>query len=453
MQHVQIRKAPGTVAVFPELEHELSEAPMPVLRKTIRTAMIIVAVLVVGLGGLAAFIPITGAVIAPGSVSVESSVKNIAHPFGGVVSDILVKNGDRVAANQVLVRLDTTVSGAASDLTGQSVDQLLAREARLIAERDGAGSITFPEELLARRADPQVAAILADENRNFDVRRNSRSAQIAQLNQRAQQASADIAAYRSQLASYSRQSELMDEELEQTRELYRQRYTTLNRLNSLERSAAGLDASRGTASANIAQSSARISEMRAEANSVQALARSDAAAELVQVQAALAETRREKVAADDNFERGIIRAPQAGIVDKLTVKSIGAVISPGQDILEIVPDSDNLTVEAVVSPADIDQLSEGQKAVLLFSGLNRQTTPEIKGRVSFVSPDRTTDETGASFYRVTIAISEGQLERLGNVQLRVGMPVEAFIQSGDRTILSFLTRPLMDQIRRAFRSH
>lgn len=446
MQHVQLYKAPGAITVFPN-----TESPMPMLRKTIRGAMIIVAVLVVGLGGLAATIPITGAVIAPGAISVESSVKNIAHPFGGVVADILVKDGDRVAANQVLVKLDTTVSGAASDLTGQSVDQLLAREARLIAERDGAGTIAFPAELTSRADEPQVAAILADETRNFDVRRSARAAQIARLNQRAQQASADIAAYRGQLASYSRQSDLIGEELTQTRELYRERYTTLNRLNSLERSAADLDASRSTATANIAQSSARISEMRAEANSVQAQARSDAAAELVQVQAALADTRREKVAADDNFERGVIRSPQAGIIDKLAVKSIGAVIAPGQDILQIVPDSDNLTVEAMVSPADVDQLFENQTAILLFSGLNRQTTPEIEGRVRFVSPDRATDDQGVSFYRVTIAISEDQLRRLGSLKLRVGMPVETFIQTSERTMLGFIVKPFADQLRRAFR--
>ena len=161
---------------------------------------------------------------------------------------------------------------------------------------------------------------------------------------------------------------------------------------------------------------------------------------------------RYKYAADDNFERGVIRAPQAGVVDKLSVKSIGAVISPGQSILEIVPDSDDLTVEAMVSPSDIDQIAEGHRAVLRFSGLNRQTTPEIDGVVTFVSPDRITDERGATYYRVTIGIAEDQIRALGNVRLRVGMPVETFIRTSNRTMLSFLTRPLADQARRAFRA-
>ena len=450
MNELVTRPAQGTA--LSTYSQFVEETTQPQLQRTIRIGLIAIAVLVFGLGGMAAFIPMTGAVIASGAVAVEGSVKHIGHPFGGVVSDILVADGDRVEKNQPLLRLDTTVSGATSDLAGQSVDQLLALEARLKAERDGT-ELVFPAELTSRANDPEVAAIMRNERRNFQVGRESRGAQVAQLSQRSRQAAADIQAYRSQLNSYARQSALIDEELEQTRELYRDKLTTLDRLNALERSAASLDANRQTASANIQQAQARISEFRAQAGTVGATDKSAAAEELVRVQSALADLKKQKVAADDTLDRTVIRAPEAGIVDKMAVKTIGAVIPAGETLLEIVPDADDLTVQARILPNDIDQIDEGQKAVLLFSGLNRQTTPEIEGVVSFVSPDSATDDAGHTFYRVTIEIPDDQLRRLGNVKLRVGMPVEAFIQTNERTMLSFFLRPLTDQLRRSFRSN
>ncbi|MEM1134002.1 MAG: HlyD family type I secretion periplasmic adaptor subunit [Pseudomonadota bacterium] len=423
------------------------------MANTIRKAMIFSAILVFGIGGLATFIPITGAIIASGSISVESAVKRIGHPFGGTVADILVEDGQRVEQDEPLIRLDTTVSSASSELTGLSVDQLLALEARLIAERDEAGSISFPEELLKRAEDPNVAAIMASERRNFSVRRQARSAQQAQLSRRAQQAAADISGFESQIQAFERQSELIDEELAQTRELYGDRLTTLDRLNALERSASGLDAQRDTAAASINQANARIAESRAQAASIAADGRSVAAAELVQVQAQLAELRRRQVAADDAFDRTVIRAPAAGIVDKLSYKTIGAVIPPGETILEIVPDSDDMIVQARVLPQDIDQVAMGSKATLLLSGLNRQTTPELEGKVSFVSADRALDENGNPYFRVNVEIPDDEIARLEGIELRVGMPVETYIQTGDRSLMSFITRPLMDQMRRSFRSN
>lgn len=437
----------------PILPPSIEEESAPKLANTIRKAMIFSAILVFGIGGLATFIPITGAIIASGSISVESAVKRIGHPFGGTVADILVEDGQRVEQDEPLIRLDTTVSSASSELTGLSVDQLLALEARLIAERDEAGSISFPEELLKRAEDPNVAAIMASERRNFSVRRQARSAQQAQLSRRAQQAAADISGFESQIQAFERQSELIDEELAQTRELYGDRLTTLDRLNALERSASGLDAQRDTAAASINQANARIAESRAQAASIAADGRSVAAAELVQVQAQLAELRRRQVAADDAFDRTVIRAPAAGIVDKLSYKTIGAVIPPGETILEIVPDSDDMIVQARVLPQDIDQVAMGSKATLLLSGLNRQTTPELEGKVSFVSADRALDENGNPYFRVNVEIPDDEIARLEGIELRVGMPVETYIQTGDRSLMSFITRPLMDQMRRSFRSN
>ncbi|MEL6486383.1 MAG: HlyD family type I secretion periplasmic adaptor subunit [Pseudomonadota bacterium] len=423
------------------------------LKRSIRRSLGVVAFLVVVLGGLASFVPISGAVIAVGTVSVESAVKRIGHPFGGTVNTVLVSEGERVAKGQPLMRLDETVEGANSELTGLSVDQLQALEARLIAERDDKPSIAFPDTLTERASDPAMAAVMANEERNFQVRKQAQIIQRTQLQQRAQQASADISAYRSQVSSFERQSTLIDEELQQTRELYEDRLTTLDRLNALQRTAADLEANRDTASANIVQSSARIAEARAQASSVSANARSAAAAELVQVQSQLADLRRRQVAADDALERSVMRSPADGLVSRITISTIGAVVPPGDTIFEIVPETDAMIVEARVMPEDVDQVLVGSDAILFLSGLNRQTTPELAGTVTFVSPNRLMDENNLPYFKVNVAIPKSEVEQLGDIQLRVGMPVETFIQTGERTLMSFVLRPLLDQLRRAFRSH
>ena len=447
---------------IPDLRSALSASDEPdraedhsssALKASIRRALGVVGFLVVVLGGLASFVPISGAVIATGTVSVESAVKRIGHPFGGTVNTVLVSEGERVTKGQPLMRLDETVEGANSQLTGLNVDQLQALEARLIAERDDKPSITFPQSLLDRAEDPDIAAVIAHEERNFQVRRQAEAVQRDQLQRRAQQANADISAYRSQVSSFETQSQLIDEELAQTRELYEERLTTLDRLNALQRAAADLRANRDTASASIVQSNARIAEAQAQASSVSANARSAAAAQLVQVQSQLSDLRRRQVAADDALERSIMRSPSDGLVSRIAISTIGAVVPPGDTIFEIVPDNDQLIVEARVLPEDVDQVTIGSDASLLLSGLNRQTTPELSGTVSFVSPNRLMDENNFPYFKVNIAIPKSELERLGGIQLRVGMPVETFIKTGDRTLMSFMLRPLVDQLRRSFRSH
>lgn len=423
------------------------------LRLTIRRSLGVIAFLFFVLGGLASLVPITGAVIATGTVSVESAVKRIGHPFGGTVNSVLVSEGDRVSEGQPLMRLDETVEGANSELTGLSVDQLLALEARLRAERDGQPTIAFPRELTARASDPAIAAVMSNEQRSFQVRKQAQAVQRMQLERRVQQASADISAFRSQVSSFEQQSRLIDEELQQTRELYAERLTTLDRLNALQRTAADLQANRDTASASIAQSSARIAEARDQASSVWANARSEAAVELVRVQSQLADFQRRQVAADDALERSVMRAPADGLVSRIAISTIGAVVPPGDTIFEIVPDNDELIVEARVLPEDVDQVAIGSDANLFLSGLNRQTTPELAGTVTFVSPNRLMDENNFPYFKVNVAIPKSELEKLGGIELRVGMPVETFIQTGDRTLMSFVLRPLLDQLRRAFRSH
>ncbi|EJU14722.1 rhizobiocin secretion protein RspE [Sphingomonas sp. LH128] len=408
--------------------------------------------LVFGLGGLAAFLPMTGAVIGPGEVTMSSHVKEIGHPAGGVVADIMVRDGDHVSKGQPLIRLDSRVSGAAATYTGENVDQLLARAARLTAERDNGADVAFPAELRARANDPNVAALMEQERRTFSLRRDARRSMTAQLGQRINQTAADMASSRTKAQSYAEQATLINDELDATRRLYEKRYTTLDRLNALERSASGLTAEAHGAREAAISGAARIGELRLQMGSVQADARSSAAAELMDVLARISELRRAQVAADDNYARAIIRAPQSGTVDKLAFRTVGGVVPAGQTILELVPDDDRMIVEATVSPVDIDQVHVGQKAILRFSAFSARTTPELNGIVTHVSADRTDDKTTRSaFYRVTVALDKGEIARLGQLRLRPGMPAETFIQTGRRTMLSYILKPLADQLERAFR--
>jgi HlyD family secretion protein len=436
----------------PALADPAAYRPEQSLRREVRIGLILCALLVFGLGGLAAFLPMTGAVIGPGEVTVSTYVKEIGHPTGGVVSDILVHDGAHVRKGQPLMRLDSKVTGAAASFTGENVDQLVARAARLTAERDQAAGVAFPTELTRRASDPNVAALMEQERKTFALRRDARRSMNAQLGQRVSQTQADVASARTKAQSFTDQAALITDELDVTRKLYEKRYTTLDRLNALERSASGLTAEARSARESAVSGAARIGELRLQMGSIEAEARSTAAAELMDVLARISELRRAQVAADDSYERSVIRAPQAGIVDKLAYRTVGGIVPAGQTILEIVPDDDALIVEATVSPVDIDQVHAGQTATVRFSAFSARTTPELTGKVTHVSADRTDDRTTHSaFYRVTIALDKAEIAKLGALRLRPGMPAETFIQTGQRTMLSYILKPLTDQLARAFR--
>jgi type I secretion membrane fusion protein, HlyD family len=409
-----------------------------------------VAFLVLGLGGLITFLPMAGAVIAPGEVTVETHVKEISHPFGGVASEILVRDGDRVTKGQVLVRLDDKVSGAVANFTGLGLDQLLAKAARLRATQSGAGEVVFPKELIERANDPAVRMAIEDERRSFALSRQARADQIRQLSARIEQARAQIATYSSQADAYHRQERLVNEELAQTRRLYEGRLTTLDRLNALERAAVGVEAQRESAQSGIVEARARIGELQVQMASIASGARSEAALELAQVQAAISDLRKDEVAASDQSDRTAIRAPQDGVVDKLQIRTIGSVVPAGEALMEIVPDEDKLVVRAQVRPTDIDNVAIGQRAHLRFTALNMRTTPELEGTVIQVGADRSVDQaTNVSYYIATVSIPDEEFKKLGKVRLSVGMPVETFIQTQQRTILQYIIRPLSDQFRRA----
>ena len=422
------------------------------LDRLVRVGLGAVAALVLGIGALIAVLPMAGAVIAPGEVTVETHVKEISHPFGGVAADILVREGDRVKAGQVLVRLDSTVSGAAAEYTGLGLDQLLARAARLRAVQSGAARVAFPAELLGRGDDPAVRVAMADEARSFALARQARADEVRQLQARIAQARAEIANYASQAAASVRQGQLVEQELAQNRQLYADRLTTLDRVNALERAAVGVQAQQAAARAGMAGAQARIGELTVQMEAVTSGARSQAALELAQTQSAIAELRQQEAAASDQNDRTAIRAPQDGVVDKLQIRTIGSVVPAGQVLMEVVPDADRLVVRAQVRPTDVDSVAVGQPAHLRFTALSMRTTPELAGTVTQLGADRSVDRaTNVSYFTVTVSIPDAERAKLGKARLSVGMPVEVFIQTEQRTILQYIVRPLSDQLKRALR--
>ena len=413
---------------------------------------LIVIFLAGGVGGWAATTQLSGALIAQGSIVVDSNVKKVQHPTGGIVGKLFVRDGDHVQAGDILVQLDETVMRANLAIITKGLDELMARKARLEAERDGAATISFPPELLARADNPDAHDAIESECKLFALRRTARLGQKAQLQQRIEQLDQEVNGVVAQQSAKAQEGELINRELSGVRDLYAKTLVPITRLTQLEREAARLAGERGQLAAAAAQTQGKISEIRLQIIQIDQDLSSEVAKELRDIDGKIGEFVERKVTAEDQLRRTDIRAPQAGTVFQSTVHTVGGVITAGEPIMLIVPNADKLQVEARVHPQDIDQVQIGQPAVLRFSAFNLRTTPEINGAVTRVSADTTTDQrTGQSYYTIRVALPADTAKQLGDVKLLPGMPVETFVQTGDRTVISYLMKPLRDQFMRAFR--
>ena len=421
-----------------------SSATQRSIRHNIIAGMTVFVILAGAVGGWAGTTALSGALIAPGQVVVDSNVKKVQHPTGGVVGDLRVRDGDRVKGGEIVMRLDQTVTRSNLAIITKGLDELSARKARLSSERDGADAMVFPDPLMSRRSDPDVAQIMDSERKLFDLRKTSRSGQKAQLRQQVEQLQEEIVGMIAQQRAKKREVELITRELEGVRDLFQRNLVQINRLTQLEREATRVDGEQAQLTASVAQAKGKIAETELKVIQIDQDLSSEVAKEMRDIE--------RKIAAQDQLQRVDIRSPQDGTVFQLTVHTVGGVIASGEAIMLIVPDADSLTVEARVNPQDIEQVQLDQKTVLRFPAFNVATTPEIDGQVSRISADISTDQrTGQSYYTIRISIHPDQLARLGNVRLVPGMPVECFIQTGDRTVISYLLKPLRDQLKRTFR--
>ena len=429
--------------------------PQPVneaIRRYIMAGGVVTAILTCGVGGWAATMEISGALIAPGTIVVESNVKKVQHPTGGVVGQLFVHDGDHVKAGDILVRLDDTVTRANLAIVTKGLTELEARKARLEAERDGLKEIHFPDDLLQHMSDLEVAEAVGGERKLFDLRRAARAGQKAQLRERIEQLGQEISGLQSQQSAKQHEIALIQRELQGVRDLYAKNLVPLTRMTSLEREAARLNGESGQIVASMAQAKGKIAELQLQIIQVDQDLASDVAKEMREIEAKIGEYVERKVTGLDQLKRTDIRAPQDGTVFQSIIHTVGGVIPPGETIMVIVPNADKLLVEAHINPQDIDKVQLGQKAALRFTALDSRTTPEIFGTVSRVSADTTLDQrTGTSYYTVRITMPAKEVAKLGDVRLVPGMPVDAFVQTGDRTVMAYLMKPLSDQIARAFR--
>jgi len=412
------------------------------------------ALLAGAMGGWAATTQLSSAVIAPGTLVVESNVKKVQHLTGGIVGELRVNDGDRVKAGDLLIRLDDTQMRANLGIITKSLDELAARRVRFEAERDDAEALVFPEDLLSRQDEPALARVIAGEKRLFELRRSSRDGQKAQLRERIGQLREEIEGLTGQAGAKQQEIELIAKQLEGTRALWRQKLIQFSRLVELEREAARLEGERGQLIATIAQTKGKISETELQILQIDQDLRTEVGKELAEIRAKTTELAERKVVAEDLLKRVDITAPQTGKVHQLALHTIGGVVMPGETLMLIVPEGDTLKIEAHISPNDIDQIRQDQKVVLRFSSFNQRSTPEVMGSVHLISADVSQDQkTGATYYTVKIDLTGDELARLGNLKLVPGMPVESFIQTGERTALSYFVKPLMDQFARTFREN
>ncbi|MGB6504752.1 MAG: HlyD family type I secretion periplasmic adaptor subunit, partial [Xanthobacteraceae bacterium] len=369
------------------------------IRRHIIAGSVLVGLLAFGLGGWASTAEISGALIAPGDVVVDSNIKKVQHPTGGVVGKLFVHDGDHVKAGQTLIQLDETVTQANLAIVTKGLTELYARKARLAAERDGADSVAVPKELAAHINDPDVAEAMASERKLFELRREDRAGQKKQLQERVTQLQQEIVGLTAQQDAKDKEVALIEQELKGVRDLYAKNLVQLNRLTSLERDEAQLEGSRGQLVAQAAEAKGKIAETQLQIIQVDADLASDVAKELRETDSKIGEYVERKVTAEDQLRRTDIRAPQDGIVFQMTANTVGGVITAGDPIMMIVPEDDKLQVEVKVDPKDIDDVQVDQPVVLRFTSFNVRTTPEIDAKVVRIGADTSTDQrTGRTYY-------------------------------------------------------
>lgn len=431
------------------------DAPSPdaLAHRTIRIG-IFCAVLLFGIVGLwMGLWPLATGAVAPGKVIVDTNRKAIQHLEGGIVKEILVREGESVQSGQVLVRMDATTATARRDAQRSQYITARATEARLIAERDGATSITFPPEFLSvEKTDPQVAKALDTQRRLFETRKTNLSEQADVLNQRINQSRNEISGLQQQVASASSQLALLNQEIAMVDALVKSGNAVRSRLLALQRAAAQIQGQRGEATANIARAGQQINQTQIEITNLKTEFLNGVVTELKDMQVQASGLEEQLRSSQDIVQRIEIKAPLEGRVVGLKTHTVGGVIQPGEILMEIVPTGDKLVIEAQVSPQDIDNVHEGMEAMVRLTAYKQRRIHPVKGTVVNVSADRFDEpQTGRAYYTARVEIPPEEMASLKNVELTPGMPAETLIVTGKRTMLAYLLDPIRYSFGRAFR--
>jgi HlyD family secretion protein len=419
----------------------------------LRIGYLAAVALVFGLGAWAVFTTISGAVVAAGKLKVETNRQVVQHLDGGVVGEILVDDGDRVKAGDVLIRLDGTLKRAELAIVESQLFETLARIGRLTAEQEGAAEVTFDPELLSvAESRPDVSALIEGQKRLFAARNETAAQERSQLRERQAQLAEEIVGIEAQSEALRKQLGFIEDELVDQRGLLERGLTQTSRVLSLEREKARLEGQIGSFTSQVAQARGRITEIDVQIIGRDAVRREESITELRDLTARRAELMEQRLSAVETLSRLDIRAPRDGVVLGKTVFAERAVVRPAEPVLYIVPTEAALVVESQINVVDVDKVYPGQDARLRFSAFAQSTTPEVAGSVRKVSADALTDErTGMSYYTAEIGISEEGLSQLDGLTLVPGMPVEAYIQTGDRSPLSYLLQPVTEFFHRGMR--
>ena len=422
------------------------------IRGHVLAGLCVVILLAGGLGGWASISELAGAVLAQGTVVVDSNVRKVQHPSGGIVGDIRVRDGDKVKTGDLLVRLDETIARASLQVITKQLDELAMRQARLKAERDGSDSVPLPARFGDRQSEAAAKEIITGEYTLYQSRREARAGQKAQLRERISQFKEEIGGLTAQSQAKAKEIELIQKELAGQHELWSKNLLPITKYTQTQREVTRLEGERGQFVASIAQARGKISEIELQTIQIDQDLRSEVIKDLREVQAKEAELAERQVAAEDQLKRIDIRAPQNGIVHQLSVHTVGGVITQGEIIMLIVPDGDTLVIEARIAPQDIDHVGPAQAAFVRFPAFNQRTTPEFDAVVQRVSADLTREpQSNLAYYVVRLELPAAERARMGHLKLVPGMPAEVHIKTAERTALSYLVRPLQDQIARAFK--
>jgi len=429
----------------------------PALKARMRRPMIIgaiiIAVLVVGLGLWASFTSLSSGITAPAEVRVEANSKTIRHREGGIVRQILVREGQLVRAGQPLMLYNDVEARAAYDVYQNQADTLLAQAARFTAEATGRPTLEFPPELMSRMSDPRVAGMVRDQQFLFSTRLQLFESQTSVLTQRLDQIETQIQGQQAQVASVDEQRTLTGEEMAGYQTLYEKGYAPKNLILRYQRTMAELAGRKGSLTADISRLRQQMGETRMQIAATRDQRQSQAAEGLRDTQSRLADVLPRLTTAKQTLDATVVRSPVDGYVFALTQFTVGGVTAPGETLMEVVPADSPLMVTAMIKPTDVDEVRVGMDARVRLSGLNQRFFSPMPAKVALVSADRITNQqTGVAYYRVDLRIDPKELANLKQgLKVTPGMPAQAMIVTGSRTVMGFLISPIADTLRDAFR--